>query len=210
MNVLVIGAGRMGAAFARRLHAAGHEVSVTDRTGEKSVALAGDYLGVRAVSPDCAATGKDLVILATSYGDAAAALHAVGDLDGKIVLDATNLLTDDSLGLTIGHDTSGAEEIAGVVRGARIVKAFNTVPARLLATGPGPGKGQGITVFAASDHEDAKGSVLALAQELGFHAIDAGGLKNARYLEPLAALNKYLACRGGHGTGIAPTWICAS
>jgi hypothetical protein len=210
MNVLVIGAGRMGAAFVRRLHAAGHEVSVTDRTGEKSIALAGDYLGVRAVSPDRASSGKDLVILATGYGDAVAALHAVGDLDGKVVLDATNPLTDDSLGLTIGHDTSAAEEIGRAVRGARIVKAFNTLPARLLASGSGPGKGQGITMYAASDHEDAKGSVLALAQGLGFQAINAGGLKNARYLEPLAALNKYLACRAGHGTGIAPTWICAS
>ena len=37
--------------------------------------------------------------------------------------------------------------------------------------------------------------------------IDAGGLKNARYLEPLAGLNIYLGYGGGLGTGIAPTWI---
>jgi hypothetical protein len=62
-------------------------------------------------------------------------------------------------------------------------------------------------VFVASDSAPAKTTVTALAQSLGFDTVDAGGLKNARYLEPLAGLNIYLGYGAGLGTAIAPTWI---
>ncbi|MFM6992408.1 MAG: NADPH-dependent F420 reductase, partial [Rhodoferax sp.] len=62
-------------------------------------------------------------------------------------------------------------------------------------------------VFAASDSEAAKQTAVALAQSMGFATVDAGGLKNARYLEPLAGLNIYLGYGAGLGTSIAPTWI---
>jgi len=42
---------------------------------------------------------------------------------------------------------------------------------------------------------------------MGFKTVDAGSLKNARYLEPLAGLNIYLGYGAGLGTNIAPTWI---
>lgn len=42
---------------------------------------------------------------------------------------------------------------------------------------------------------------------MGFEVVDAGGLKNARYLEPLAGLNIYLGHGAGLGTAIAPAWI---
>ena len=42
---------------------------------------------------------------------------------------------------------------------------------------------------------------------IGFEVIDAGSLKNARYLEPLAGLNIYLGYGAGLGTSIAPAWL---
>ena len=53
----------------------------------------------------------------------------------------------------------------------------------------------------------AKRTVTSLAEGMGFAVIDAGPLKNARYLEPLAGLNIYLGYGAGLGTAIAPTWI---
>ena len=44
-------------------------------------------------------------------------------------------------------------------------------------------------------------------ESMGFAAMDAGGLKNARYLEPLAGLNIYFGYGAGLGTTIAPAWI---
>jgi predicted dinucleotide-binding enzyme len=41
----------------------------------------------------------------------------------------------------------------------------------------------------------------------GFQPVDAGPLKNARYLELLAGLNIWFGYGAGQGTAIAPAWI---
>ncbi len=207
MKVLVIGAGNMGSAFVKQLHAAGHQVSVAARDAAKASAVAAQYAGVRAVSAAGAAKEADAVILATFFADAASALQSVGDLAGKVVIDITNPLTADYMGLTLGYSTSAAEEIAKAVPGAEVVKGFNTVFAQVLAEGADFGNGRKVTVFVASDSERAKQTAQALAKSMGFETVDAGGLKNARYLEPLGGLNVYLGYGAGLGTGIAPTWM---
>jgi predicted dinucleotide-binding enzyme len=207
MKITVIGAGNMGSAFVKQLTRAGHQVTVTARNGAKATKLAADNPGAKAVAVAASAQGADAVVLATAYGDAAAALRAAGDLKGKVVIDITNPLTADYMGLTIGHSTSAAEEIAKAVPDARIVKAFNTVFAQVLAEGPDFGKGQRVSVFIAGDDQRAKQVAAALAESIGFRVVDAGPLKNARYLEPLAGLNIYLGYGAGLGTAIAPAFI---
>ena len=209
MKVLVIGAGNMGSAFVKQLSAAGHSVSVTARDTAKVAALAAQYAGVRAVASASAADGQDVVVLATGYGDAVAALQSVGSLQGKVLVDISNPLTADYMGLTLGHSTSAAEEIAKAIPGAYLVKAFNTLFAQVLANGATLADGSKATVFYAGDFEPAKQAVKALAESLGFATADAGGLKNARYLEPLAGLNIYFGYGAGRGTGIAPAWVGA-
>jgi 8-hydroxy-5-deazaflavin:NADPH oxidoreductase len=207
MKVTVIGAGNMGSAFVSQLARAGHQVSVTGRDPAKAAQVAAANPGAKAVASAGSAAGADAVVLATAYGDAVTALKDVGDLKGKVVIDITNPLTADYMGLTIGHSTSAAEEIAKAVPGAEVVKAFNTVFAQVLAEGADFGNGRKVSVFVAGDSERAKQTATAIAESLGFTVVDAGGLKNARYLEPLAGLNIYLAYGAGQGTGIAPTWI---
>ena len=65
------------------------------------------------------------------------------------------------------------------------------------------------TVFLASDSDKAKQTATTLAQSMGFRTMDAGGLKNARYLEPLGGLNIYFGYGAGLGTSVAPSWIAA-
>jgi predicted dinucleotide-binding enzyme len=207
MKVLVIGAGNMGSAFVKQLSAAGHQVSVTARDLGKAQAVAAAHTGTVAVAASNAIADADVVVLATGYADAVNALSSVGDLSGKVVIDITNPLTADYMGLTLGHSTSASEEIAKAVPGAEVVKAFNTVFAQMLADGADLGNGQSVTVFVASDSERAKQSAKTLAESMGFATVDAGGLKNARYLEPLAGFNIYLGYGAGLGTSIAPTWI---
>lgn len=207
MKVTVIGAGNMGAAFVKQLTLAGHQVSVTARNLEKAQALAAAHPGAKAVASADAAAASDVLILATGYADAVTALQGVGDLTGKVVIDITNPLTPDYMGLTLGHSSSAAEEIAKAVPGAEVVKAFNTVFAAVLADGADFGNGQTVSVFVASDGERAKQTAKALAESMGFATVDAGGLKNARYLEPVAGFNIYLGYGAGLGTSIAPTWI---
>lgn len=206
MNVLVIGAGNMGSAFVKQLSAAGHRVSVTARDADKAASVAAQYANAKAVPAASAAEGQDVVVLATGYGDAVVALQSVGNLQGKVVVDITNPLTADYMGLTLGHSTSAAEEISKAVPGAHVIKAFNTVLAQVLGQGAVLADGSTVTVFYAGDDLSAKTTVKVLAESLGFATADAGGLKNARYLEPLAGLNIYFAYGAGRGTAIAPAW----
>lgn len=207
MKVTVIGAGNMGSAFVKQLTRAGHQVRVTARDAGKAAQVAEAHTGAQAVPAAGAADGVDAIVLATGYGDAVAALQGVGSLAGKVVVDITNPLTADYMGLTIGHGSSAAEEIAKALPSAEVVKAFNTVFAQVLAEGPDFGNGRQVEVFVASDSERAKQTARALAESIGFAVVDAGPLKNARYLEPVAGLNIYLGYGAGLGTGIAPVWI---
>jgi hypothetical protein len=58
-----------------------------------------------------------------------------------------------------------------------------------------------------SVRERASQTATVLAESMGFAVQAAGGLHNARYLEPLAGLNIYLGYGAGLGTAIAPAWI---
>lgn len=205
MKVLVIGSGNMGSGFAKRLAAADHQVAVTSRSADKAQALA-KQVGAQAVTASEGAEGRDIIVLATPFAEAITALKAVGDVTNKIIVDVTNPLSADFMSLTVGHTTSAAETIADAVPSAHVVKAFNTIFAQVLTEGIQFGE-QKAPVFVAADDKRAKETVKTLATSIGFDVIDAGALKNARYLEPLAGLNIYLGYGAGLGTSIAPTWL---
>lgn len=207
MNITLIGTGNMGSALAKQLTRAGHTVRITARDQAKAQALAAANPGAVAAAPAEALAGSYVVVVATGYADAVPALRSLGSLAGKVVIDITNPLTADYMGLTLGHDTSAAEEIAKAVPEAEVVKAFNTLFAQVLADGPQFADGQVAPAFFAGDSERAKQTAKALIESLGYTPVDAGPLKNSRYLEPLAALNIYLGYGAGLGTSIAPTWI---
>jgi 8-hydroxy-5-deazaflavin:NADPH oxidoreductase len=207
MNITILGAGNMAAAFAKQLTAAGHRVKLTGRNLAKASEVASEYAGVEAVEPRGAAQDADAIIVATPFEAAADALRSLGDVNGKVVIDITNPLTPDYMGLTIGHETSAAEQIAKAVPGVEVVKGFNTLFAQVLGAGADFGEGRKATVFVASDSEHATQTATSLAESMGFETVNAGPLKNARYLEPLAGLNIYFGYGAGLGTTVAPTWL---
>lgn len=207
MNITIVGAGNMASAFVKQLAGAGHQLRVTSRDSAKAAALAATHPNTRAVPAADALADSEVVIVATAYADVVPALQALGDLKGRIVIDISNPLTPDYMGLTIGHSTSAAEEIAKALPGVEVVKAFNTVFAQVLAAGPAFAAGTTVPVFIASDSERARQTAAALVDSIGFKPVQAGGLKNARYLEPLGGLNIYFGYGAGLGTEIAPNWI---
>ena len=192
MKIAVIGNGNVGSGLAKTLERTSHDVAAYGRDADLGAAV-GD---------------ADIVILATPYG-AAAELATKADYTGKIVVDVSNPVTEDFSGLQVGHDSSAAEEIAAAFSGARVVKAFNTVFAQHYAGDLTLG-GTPIQTFVASDDENAKDTVKALASAAGFDAVDAGPLKNARYLEPLGFMNIQFGYVLGKGTEIAPRWLAAA
>jgi 8-hydroxy-5-deazaflavin:NADPH oxidoreductase len=75
--------------------------------------------------------------------------------------------------------------------GAKVVKAFNTIGANIMAD---PNfNGRSALLLHCGDDAEAKASVSRLATEIGFETQDAGPLKQARALEPLALLGVSLA-----------------
>ena len=206
MRVLVIGAGHMAAAFVSQLVRSGHSVSLTARDLARAQALAAVHPGVVALAPAQAAASAEIVIVATRYADSVAAAKSIGDLCGKTVIDISNPLTADYM-VTMDRCTSAGEDLAKALPGARVVKAFNTVFAPVLAAGADFGNGHVVPVFFAGDDGAAKKQVAQLISSLGFVAIDAGPLKHARYLEAVAGFGIYLAYGAGKGTSIAPFWI---
>lgn len=207
MKVTLIGSGNMAAGLAARLTASDHYVQIHGRNATKVAALA-DKLGVKPVEATKAANA-DIIIIATPYSNAVEALTGLGDLSGKIVIDITNPLPPDFMSLSVGHSTSAAEEIARAVPGIRLVQAFNTIFAQILQHGPEIA-GTTVPVYVAADDVEAKRTVIALVRSMGFVPVDAGGLTNARYLEPLGGLNLYFAYGAGFGTSIAPAWLKGS
>jgi predicted dinucleotide-binding enzyme len=144
------------------------------------------------------ASWAEIVLLAVPFGAIDDVVADVGEaLARKIVIDATNAL-DAKMNLAVGFTTSGAEELQGKLPQSRVVKAFNTVFAQHMDTGRLGD--QSLTAFVAGDDAEAKTTVLALACDIGFDAVDAGPLRNARLLEPLAFLNIQLGYVLGMGT----------
>lgn len=206
MKIAIIGSGNMGKGLTKQFAKAGHQVTITARDLDKAQALAEKFSNVTAAPAHQALGSSDVVVLATGYADAVPALKSLGDLTGKVVIDITNPLTPDYMGLTVGHTTSAAEEIAKALPGAQVVKAFNTVFAQILTEGPQL-QGKRVPVFYATDSEQARETVRVLIDSTGFLPVNAGPLKNARYLEPVAGLNIYFGYGAGRGTSVAPSWI---
>ncbi len=189
MKIAVIGAGNVGSALAKGWIGKGHEVffGVLNPRDEKTVQLV-QSLGNKAqagTDGEAAAFGQ-VVVVATPWDATEAAIKACGDLRGKIVIDCINPLTPDLSGVTLGFNTSAAERIAGWARGAKVVKAFNTAGANIMADPVI--NGTRTVMFVCGDDDPAKATVLQLAADIGFEAVDAGKLMQARLLEPLAVL----------------------
>jgi len=208
MKIGIIGAGNMGAAFAKRLGAAGHEVLITARDVQHAKSVTSRTGGsVQAVPPN-ELTG-DLIIAATPYSEQVRAAQAARNVAGSIVIDISNPLKSDYSGLVVGHTTSAAEEMAKGLPGTKVVKAFNTIFAEVLAERSQAG-GRRVQVFYAGDDGDAKEAVRTLIDTLGFEPVDAGPLQNARYLEPLGMLNIWFGYMAKRGTDFAPAWLKAA
>lgn len=209
MSISIIGAGNMGKGLAGLFARAGYDVVIAARNPARAAEAANSAgAKTRAASVSEAAKASDIIVLAVPFGAVAETLAEAGDVDGKTIVDITNPLTADYSGLAIGHTTSAAEEIQKLAPKAKVIKAFNTIFASVLAAG-GRVAGVPATVFIAGDDANANQAVAAIVARSGMTPLQAGGLKAARYLEPVAGLNIALGYGLGHGVDIAPAWVGA-
>ena len=191
MKLAIIGAGNVGSALAKSWTAAGHQVVFGVRDPGKPIESNPD---IERQSVRDAIAASSAILLAVPFDALEKMLGECGSLSEKIVMDATNPLSADLSGLSVGLDTSGAEQVAAWARGARVVKVFNTTGANNMATPRYDN--QPLTMLYAGDDAAAKETVSKLIRDAGMEPIDAGPLRNSRLLEPHAMLWIYLAYHG--------------
>jgi len=187
MRIAVLGTGNVGGALGSGWAHAGHQVIFGARDvklAEASQLLARTGGKAKIMPVQEAVTQAEATALAVPWNAVAEVLGSVRPtLAGKILIDCTNPTTgwpelDHSAG-------SGGEQVARMVPEARVVKAFNTTGFENMQN---PRYGDSaLTMFYAGDELEAKKAVHALAKDLGFDPIDAGGLKQSHALENLAS-----------------------
>ena len=186
MNVGIVGSGNVGATLGRAWARAGHSVLFSySRSREKLEGLARET-GGRAGTPADAAAFGEVVLLSPPWSLLDDALEEAGSLGDRIVIDTTNPYLHGSLALALYGESSAAEEIAARLPGARLVKAYNTLPALLLMAGGEADRR--LAMFLAGDDPAAKRVVERLICDSGFEPVDAGPLVRARELEPRGSL----------------------
>ncbi|HTX53545.1 MAG TPA: NADPH-dependent F420 reductase [Candidatus Baltobacteraceae bacterium] len=193
MRIAIVGGtGKEGRALALRWARAGEDVIVgsrmVERAGETADtinAAAGRVAATGLTNREAAAAG-DVVILTVPYDSQADILREIRDgVQGKVVVTAVvpidgkqpRRLRD------VPGDSATEEAQALLGPGVRVVAAFQNVSHTKLA-----GNGAGCDVLICGDDPDARRTVAALVERLGFRPVDAGPARNARVVEGLTVL----------------------
>jgi hypothetical protein len=183
MSYAIIGSGAIGGALAKQFARSKIKAVITNRRGPASLDGA-----VQAFAPTVsaaetsAALNADVIILAVPFGAVEEVAKSRSDWSGKIVVDATNAIEFPAFKpLDLGGRPS-SQVVATLFEGAKVVKAFNTLPAAVLADEPRRSGGHR-TIFISGNHADANEQIASLATSLGFSSITLGGLAEGGLLQ---------------------------
>ncbi|MEX6508903.1 NADPH-dependent F420 reductase [Jiella sp. M17.18] len=180
MKIGMIGAGFVSQGVAQLAIGKGHTVMLSNSRGPETLFSAAKALGCTAGTAEEAAVFGDVVLVAVPL-KAIDALPAAA-LSGRIVIDANNYYPerDGRIAALDARETTTSEMLAKQLPGARIVKAFNAIRAVDLARDARPkGAADRRALPVASDDAEAKQTVMALIDELGFDPVDAGSLADS-------------------------------
>ena len=134
MRLGILGSGLMGGKLGTIFARAGHEVVFSyARSMAKLKKLARDAgSNARAGTPAEAARDADAILLAVHWSRIGEVLDQAGDLSGKVIVSCSLPMNAGNTALVVAHNSSGAEDLAKMIRKARVVSAFNTVPSEVL------------------------------------------------------------------------------
>ena len=188
MRIGIIGAGNIGGALARRFSELGHEVSVANSRGPETLREVEAETGATPVTAHEAVREKDVVVVTIPEKNVPQLPDDLfaGVGDGVVVVDTGNYYPRHRDGL-IAEIEKGMPESVWVAQqlGRPVVKAFNNIYAQHLREhGRPPGSAGRIALPIAGDDQAAKSTVMGLVEELGFDAVDAGGLEESWRQQP--------------------------
>ena len=173
MSYAIIGTGKAGQALAKAFARKGIEVAIASRRSAEALAPVAKAIGPTIIAKSLQdAVKADVIILAIPFGTQKEVAKAAESWQGKIVIDVTNAygVSPEELG-----NLPSSVVISQAFPGATLVKAFNHLPAEILAEDPNVEGGRRV-VFISSDDDDAAAQVATLVEELGFAPVKLGRL----------------------------------
>lgn len=192
MKTGIIGAGLIGTALAKHLTEARYEVIISNSRGadtlQEKITEIGGNISAGSVQDVAEA---DVIFLAVRWENVEEVLSTIS-LEGKILVDATNVGLPEYVLAAPGSKTS-SETVSQWAKGAKVVKAFNTLSANVLAQSPKVSGGNRVVFYSGND-ADAKTAVLDIINTIGFAGVDLGTLHEGGKLQrfpggPLPTLN---------------------
>ncbi|HEY8819186.1 MAG TPA: NAD(P)-binding domain-containing protein, partial [Candidatus Limnocylindrales bacterium] len=122
MRIAILGAGNVGGGLGTAFARTGHEVvfGVRDPASAKTLAAVAAAPGARATTPADAVEGAEVVVFALRWDAVPDMLEGLPSLDGRIVIDAMNRFGGDPA-------RSTTQDLADLLPGVRLAKAFNTI-----------------------------------------------------------------------------------
>jgi 8-hydroxy-5-deazaflavin:NADPH oxidoreductase len=181
----MIGSGRVGSALGRVWAQAGHEVMFSSLNLDNDRKLAAEVgSNARAGTPSEAAAFGQVLVFAVPYS----ALPGLGKtldglLQGKVVIDACNpFASRDGEVANQALEKGAGLFSAQLLPGARIVRAFNAVPAARMGEAHSDTQHFGLPI--AGDDKRAIEVASRLIREIGYEPVLIGGLDMGKYLRP--------------------------
>ena len=188
LKIGIIGAGNIGGALTRHFARLGHDVVVANSRGPESLAGLAKETGAKPVTVAEAPRGRDLVVVTipeAKIPNLPPGLFKDAP-DDLIVIDTGNYYPRQRDGRIEGIE-KGLLESRWVEQqlGHPVIKVFNNIYAEHLANmGKPPGAPGRIALPVAGDSAKAKAVVMELVNEMGFDAVDAGGLDESWRQQP--------------------------
>jgi 8-hydroxy-5-deazaflavin:NADPH oxidoreductase len=198
MNIAIIGSGNVGGALAQRWTKAGHAVLVGAKypLSEKNIFLANQIGKERFTTISSAVAQSDVILIATPPTVIFDIIEQMGDVSGKILIDATNAVRMRPAPYdTVYHALADRTT-------ARVLKCFNSTGFENMQNPIY--QGEKIDMFMAGEDDDAKQTIRQLAIDAGFGTCwDFGKSDKVLLLEQFALSWINLAIMQGHGRDIA-------
>lgn len=173
MTYSILGAGKIGQALAKAFARKGIDVALASRRSPEELTPIAKTIGptVHAESLQDAVKA-DVILLAIPFKNYREVAKAATSWKGKLVIDVTN-----AYGVSpeeLGNRPSSAV-VAEALPGAALVKAFNHLPAEVVAQDPQVGEARRV-LFLSSDSEEATARVAAIVKKLGYAPVALGKL----------------------------------
>lgn len=186
MKIGILGVGNIGTTLAHRLAAAGHEVKVANSRGPETIPSDALSTGASAVTATEVVTGVDVLITSVPYARVPDIKTLVAQAPSDAVIIDTSNYYPHRDGNIAAVDGGQVESLwVSDQYGRSVTKAWNAIfTGAFNSTATPTGHPERVAIPVAGDSEKHRGVAMALVEETGFDAFDAGTLDQSWRQQP--------------------------